>query len=71
MALTEQRVLKQVSILPAQSAVNVQWADQILRDGEVVSESFHRKAYTAEQKEEFLAEVEGADNYIGGLGWQV
>ncbi len=69
MALTEQRILKQVSILPSQSAVNVQWADQILRDGEVISENFHRKAYTIDQKEEFLLEVEGAPNYIAALGW--
>lgn len=69
MALTEQRVLKQVSILPEQNAVNVQWADQILRDGQVISEVFHRKAYTAEQKDEFITEVEGADSYIIALGW--
>ncbi len=69
MALTEQRILKQVSILPSQSAVNVQWADQILRDGEVISENFHRKAYTVEQKEEFLVEVEEAASYVTALGW--
>ncbi len=69
MALTEQRILKQVSILPAQSAVNVQWADQILRDGELISENFHRKAYTIDQKEEFLVEVEGAAAYIQVLRW--
>ena len=69
MALTEQRILSQVTTLPAQSAANVQWSNQILRDGEVVSETFERKAYTAEQKAEFLAEVEGAENYITALGW--
>ncbi len=69
MALTEQRILKQVSILPAQSAVNVQWADQILRDGELISENFHRKAYIVDRKEEFLSEVEGAETYIQVLGW--
>jgi len=69
MALTEQSILKQVSILPAQNAVNVQWANQILRDGEVISETYERKAYTAEQKDEFSAEVEGAANYISALGW--
>lgn len=69
MALSEQRILKQVGILPAQSAVNVQWANQILRDGELVSETYERKAYTADQKAEFLAEVEGAASYISALGW--
>lgn len=69
MALSEQRILKQVSILPAQSAVNVQWANQILRDGEVISETYERKAYTADQAAEFVAEVEGAESYIAALGW--
>lgn len=71
MALTEQRILKQIAILPAQNAVNVQWADQILRDEEVVSETLHRKAYTQEQAAEFLAEVEGAEAYMSALGWNV
>lgn len=71
MALTEQRVLKSVNILPSQGAANVQWADQILKNGEVISESYHRKAYTQDQKEEFLAEVEGAESYISALGWNV
>lgn len=69
MALTEQRILKQVTVLPAQSAVNVQWANQILRDGEVITETYERKAYTADQKDEFLAEVAGAESYLAALGW--
>ncbi len=69
MALTEQRIINQVSILPNQSAINVQWADQILRDGEVIQQQYHRKAYTAEQKDEFLAEVDGADAYVSAVGW--
>ncbi len=66
---TEQRVLKQVAVLPGQSSVNVQWADQVLKDGEILTETFHRKAYTAEQIEEFLAEVGGAELYVAALGW--
>ena len=69
MALTEQRILKQVSILPAQNAMNVQWANQICRDDEVIAETYERKAYTADQKVEFLAEVEGAEAYVDALGW--
>jgi hypothetical protein len=70
MALTEQRIIKSIQILPEQSAANVQWADQILRDGELVTETYHRKAYTEDQKDEFLVEVDGASNYIPVLGWQ-
>lgn len=69
MALTEQRILKQVTLLPQQSAANVQWANQILRDGAVISETYERKAYTADQKADFEAEVEGAAGYVAALGW--
>ena len=66
---TEQRVLKQVTVLPAQSAVNVQWSNQVLKDGAVISEAYERKAYGADQKAEFLAEVDGASSYLPALGW--
>ena len=69
MALTEQRILNQVTLLPAQGAINVQWADQILRDGEVVTQTYHRKAYTADQRAEFEAEVENAAQYVAAIGW--
>lgn len=68
MALTEQKILKQVTILSSGSA-NVQWANQILRDGEVISETYERTAYGVDQKDQFLAEVAGAENYIAALGW--
>lgn len=70
MALTEQRILKSIQVLSQQSAVNVQWANQILRDGELVTETYERKAYTAEQYHDFLAEVEGAEAYLAVLGWE-
>ena len=69
MALTEQRILKQVSVLPDQSAVNVQWADQILRDGELVTETLHRCAYTQADKDRFLMEVKDAALYLPIRGW--
>ncbi len=59
--LTEQRILKQVSILPASGAINVQWANQVLRDGEVISETFERKAYTQDQLATFHTEVGSFD----------
>tara|TARA_R110000868_G_scaffold171878_1_gene407682 strand:- start:229 stop:438 length:210 start_codon:yes stop_codon:yes gene_type:complete len=69
MALTEQTIVKQVAVLPAQSAINVQWANQVLRDDEVISETYHRKAYTKEQQAEFEAEVPGAAAYVVAVGW--
>lgn len=69
MALTEKTIIKQVSVLPAQSAINVQWANQVLRDDEVISETYHRKAYTKEQQAEFEAEVTNAGAYVAAVGW--
>lgn len=69
MDIIEKRVLKQVTILPQQNSINVQWADQILRDGEIVNELYHRKAYSHEQVAEFSAEVEGAAAYMTAIGW--
>jgi hypothetical protein len=70
MALIEQRVLKQISVLPLSKTIDVQWADQIVKDGTVISEQYHRKAYSANQKDEFLAEVESAAFYVSAVGWQ-
>jgi len=69
MALTEQKILKSVEVLVDQNAVNVCWENQILRDAEIISAVPHRCAYTTEQKEQFLAEVEGAAPYAAILGW--
>ncbi len=69
MALTESKVLSQVTVLPEANAVQVRWDNLIERDGEVISRVPHRKAYSQDQKQEFLAEVEGAENYLGALGW--
>jgi len=69
MAYTEARVLKQVAVLPAQNAVNVQWSNLVLKDGVVISETYERCAYSESDKEKFLAEVEGAVSYVAILGW--
>ena len=67
--LTEQKTVKSVQILPEQNAVNVQWSLKVLRDGEVISERYERKAYSQEQSVEFLAEVENAQAYMDALDW--
>lgn len=69
MALTEKTVLSQVTILPEQGAVNVRWDNIVERDGVEISRQPHRKAYAADQRAEFEAEVEGAASYIAALGW--
>jgi hypothetical protein len=67
--LTEQQILKSVEILPTQNAINVCWMNQILRDGEIISEIPHRCAYMQDQKDQFLADVEGGDKYVAAIGW--
>ncbi len=69
MALTESKILAEVSLLPAQNAINVRWDNIIKRDDEVISRQPHRKAYTVEQKDEFLAEVEDGQQYATAIGW--
>lgn len=69
MALIEQRVLKQVSVLPISKTIDVQWADQIVKDGSVISEQYHRKSYSEKQKDEFLIEVDNAASYVSAVGW--
>lgn len=69
MALTELRTVNQVSLLPQSNTINVQWKNQILRDGEEISYTYERKAYSQEQKSELEAEVEGAAAYVTAMGW--
>jgi len=69
MALTEQRILRAVTVRTDINAIEVEWRDEIARDGEVISSVPHRKAYTADQAAEFMAEVEGAAAYAAAAGW--
>lgn len=43
--LTESKIIKQIAILPASNAINCQWANQVKKNDEVISETFERKAY--------------------------
>ena len=69
MALTEQTILKQITVLPEQAAINVQWANQVLRENKVISETYYRKAYTKDQQAAFESEVTGAFAYVIAVGW--
>lgn len=53
-----------------QKIAEVLWKKQLFdEDGNVASESNHRGSYTQEEKERFLAEIEGAEAYVPALGW--
>ena len=71
MALTEQKILKSVEVLSSINSIQVEWANQVLKDGEVISSIPHRSSYMAGEQERFLAEVEGADKYVGLIDWTV
>ena len=65
----ETKTVVEFTVLPAESAMQVKWRIQVTKDGEVISSKDHYKIYTAEQKDEFLAEVEGAEGYVAIMGW--
>lgn len=69
MAFTEQTILRAVTVRPDIGAIEVEWRNQVLRDGVVIADTPHRKAYMSDQKDEFLVEVEGAPDYVAAAGW--
>ena len=69
MALTKEKVLVSVKIGVESSTISVKWVNRIIEDGSVLSEIPHRCCYSIERKEQFLTEVEGAEQYIIAAGW--
>ncbi len=65
----ERIVLSSVDLLVEKNCINVKWLVQVLKDGVVISEIPNRKAYSEDQKAEFLAEVAGGQKYIDAIGW--
>ena len=65
----ETKNIIELTHLPAENTMQVKWRIQVTKDDEVISSKDHYKLYTADQKADFLAEVEGADAYIAVLGW--
>ena len=69
MALTESKILAAVSLNIAANTIEVRWDNIITRDDEQISRVPHRCAYGFDQKDAFLAEVEGAQSYAAAMGW--
>ena len=61
--------LKSVEVLPQVNVLQVLWEVNIVEDGEVLTTSNHRATYGNTQKEQFVAEVEGAEKYVGLIEW--
>lgn len=66
----EVRTLKSVQVVYEIPALNVQWANQILKDDEVLNEALERKAYTVDNVLDFVNEVDGARLYLPIVGWE-
>lgn len=68
--ITKERILKSVEIVSGEEkTANVLWLDQIIEDGLVISSIPHRGSYIKEEKDRFIAEVEGGWDYISLLQW--
>ena len=70
MALTENKVLKSIEVIPEAQSVNVLWENQVLRDGVVISQTLERSAYNELDKIRFMSDVSSANEYITILGWK-
>ena len=68
---TETKVLKQVTFLPQANAINVQWGLVVAKDGVSISETFERKAYSADQLPAFSTEVGAFDVNAFAAAFQV
>lgn len=62
MALEERRTLKEVTILCGLNHINCMWADEIVKDGQVIHSSEHRGAYPLNEN------GEPDDTVVGLLG---
>ena len=69
MALTESTILAHVGLNIPANTIEVRWDNVIQRDGKTISRVPHRKAYTADQKADFLNEVENGQQFVTAMGW--
>lgn len=75
MSLSKELIQKSVSIVDTENGkvAEILWVGRIVETvddvEQVLSETNRRCAYSSEDKERFLAEVDGAEDYISILGW--
>lgn len=70
MAITETSTIAEITTLPLENKIQVKWRNTVEKDGEVISAKDHYRLFGPTQQAEFLAEVEGAENYVGLIQWQ-
>lgn len=56
MALSEEKKLASIEVLPLIGAINVRFENQIYRDDELISTSNERSSYCKNQRVEFLSD---------------
>lgn len=69
--LTKRRVLRQFTVNLQANTLEIQWTTQVLEDGAMLAETFHRKAYAEEQSLELDADLsaEAAIKMRSVMGW--
>lgn len=53
----EKRILASVEVVLGANVLNVSWKDVVIKDGDVVAETTHRKAYESTDRAIFMQEV--------------
>ena len=53
----EKRILASVEIVLGANVLNVAWKDVVIKDGDVVAETTHRKAYESTDRAIFMQDV--------------
>jgi len=71
MSLSKQTFQRSITILDATDGkfVEVLWIEQVVENDVMLAETNRRCAYSVDDKERFLAEVERAEDYLMVLGW--
>lgn len=69
MPYSERTVAKTIEINVLGKTIHVIWVKQVLRNGEVLAETSHRKAYTSADREVFLADLPEYAMCAGAIEW--
>lgn len=67
--ITKNKQLASIEIGVETQTINVKWLNQIIEDDVVISSIPHRCAYSILQREQFIAEVGGGEQYAIAAGW--
>lgn len=57
MPYSERTVVKAIEINVQDKTIHVSWGKQVLRGSEVLAETVHRKAYTSQDRDQFVSDL--------------